>query len=128
MVFKKGESGNPAGRAKGKSTQATLTANRIIADVKQLAREASKDAIDTLISVMKNETAPVAARVTAAQAVLDRGWGRPSQTIEANVNVFDRMSDAELREFVSGGITRISPSDSYLELAPVEEGMREQPN
>jgi hypothetical protein len=30
-------------------------------------------------------------RLTAAIAVLDRGWGKPQQTVSANVSVFDQM-------------------------------------
>ncbi len=33
-----------------------------------------EDAIITLVEVMADQNAPVAARVTAAQAILDRGW------------------------------------------------------
>ena len=112
MVWKPGISGNPGGRPK------------VLHDVKQLAKEASKDAIDTLIKVMKNDQAPVAARVTAAQAILDRAWGKPSQTIEANINVFDRMSDEELVKFISSGAPGTSASDSCLELEAVKEGVR----
>jgi hypothetical protein len=39
---------------------------------------------------MANEKAPAAARVGAAVAILDRGWGKPTQAVEANVNIFDQ--------------------------------------
>jgi hypothetical protein len=32
---------------------------------------------------MEDKNAPPAARVSAASAILDRGWGKPNQTIEA---------------------------------------------
>jgi hypothetical protein len=40
---------------------------------------------------------PGSARIAAAIAILDRGWGKPTQAVEANVSVFDRMTDDEQR-------------------------------
>ena len=48
-----------------------------------------------LVSVMKDETAPAAARVTAAQAILDRGHGKATQTVEEEISVYDSLSLAE---------------------------------
>jgi hypothetical protein len=48
-----------------------------------------------LKGVMKDESKPAAARVGAAIAILDRGWGKPMQAVEANVSVFDQMTDDE---------------------------------
>ena len=66
-TFKPGVSGNPGGRP------------RVIGEVRDLAREHTVTAIDTLVSIMCNENAAAAARITAAQAILDRGYGKPSQ-------------------------------------------------
>jgi hypothetical protein len=46
---------------------------------------------------LRRAKAPPAARVGAATAILDRGWGKPQQQIDANVNFFDQMSDEEQR-------------------------------
>ena len=67
--FKKGQSGNPGGRPK------------VIAEVKELARAHTGEAIDTLVSIMANAKAAPAARVSAANALLDRGYGKPPQHI-----------------------------------------------
>ena len=67
--FKKGQSGNPGGRPK------------VIAEVKELAREHTGAAIETLVSIMSNPKAAPAARVSAANALLDRGYGKPPQHI-----------------------------------------------
>lgn len=64
----KGQSGNPGGRPKD-------------SELREAARAHTKDAIATLVSVMKNKKAPAAARVTAACALLDRGYGKPNQAI-----------------------------------------------
>jgi hypothetical protein len=67
--FKKGQSGNPGGRPK------------VIAAVKELARAHTGEAIETLASIMTNLKFAPAARVSAANALLDRGYGRPPQHI-----------------------------------------------
>jgi Family of unknown function (DUF5681) len=68
--FKKGQSGNPGGRP------------RAVGHVREIARQHTTAAVATLVSVMKNPKSP-AARVAAANAILDRGYGRPGlATIE----------------------------------------------
>jgi hypothetical protein len=72
--FKPGNRANPSGRPKA-----------IISLVK-LARAQTEDSIKTLVQVRDDTNAPAAARVGAANALLDRGWGKPAQTITQNVN------------------------------------------
>ena len=69
MRFQKGQSGNPGGRP------------AVIAEVRDLAREHTAAAIDTLAIIMNNTDAPPAARVAAANSILDRGYGKPVQDI-----------------------------------------------
>ena len=47
-----------------------------------LARTYTKAAIETLVGIMQDEQAPKPARVAAASAILDRGYGRPPQAVE----------------------------------------------
>jgi hypothetical protein len=96
--FRPGVSGNPDGRPKRPET---IEARRVIADVKAAARELTPVAMDTLKQVMKDPKAPAAARVGAATAVLDRGWGRPEQTVNANVSVFDQLNDEEQKALLA---------------------------
>ena len=49
------------------------------ADIRSLARAQTALAIRTLTGVCGSKAAPAAARVSAAQALLDRGWGRPAR-------------------------------------------------
>ncbi len=51
-------------------------------EIKSLARSHTETAIRTLVGVMNQGDAPAAARVSAAQALLDRGWGKPLQAVE----------------------------------------------
>ena len=68
--FEKGQSGNPGGRP------------REVAEVRELAQEHTPEAISTLVEIMKNKDSKDAARVAAATALLDRGYGRPGQSVE----------------------------------------------
>ena len=67
--FRKGQSGNPGGRPK------------VVAEVKELAREHTAEAIETLVSIMNDAKSAPAARVSAANSLLDRGYGKPPQHV-----------------------------------------------
>lgn len=54
-----------------------------LADVETLARAKTEAAINVLAVIMYRETASPFARVAAANAILDRGWGRPVQPLAA---------------------------------------------
>lgn len=76
MTFKKGQSGNPGGRAVRRTPDGKT--------LPQLAREHTEEALQTLVEVMRDKKAPPVARVTAADKVLNRGWGMAPQTITLN--------------------------------------------
>src|SRR4249920_355641 len=65
-----GETGNPGGRARERTLQ-------------DLCRLHTEEAVKTLIVAMHNPKE----RVPAAIAILDRGWGKPKQVIEAEGGV-----------------------------------------
>jgi hypothetical protein len=69
--------------------------------VKAAARELTLDAMNTLKGAMADPKAPWSAKITAAIAVLDRGWGKPEQTVSANVSVFDQMTDDEQKTMLA---------------------------
>jgi len=51
----------------------------------ELAREYTNDALDTLVDVMQSSQSD-SARIAAATAILDRGYGRPAKTKLLEVN------------------------------------------
>ncbi len=68
--FQPGTSGNPGGRPREDPS------------LRQLAKERSQEALEVLVTLMMNKKAPPSARITAACAVLDRGFGRPGSSLE----------------------------------------------
>jgi hypothetical protein len=69
-AWKPGQSGNPGGRPK------------VVAEIRELARQHGYDAIRRLVDLMGSKNENVAVR--ACEALLDRGYGRPLQGLELN--------------------------------------------
>src|SRR5262249_52848053 len=69
--FPKGVTGNAGGRPKAEL------------HIRELAREHTEQAIRALVEIMTGEDkhAPAIARVAAAEAILDRAWGKPVQMV-----------------------------------------------
>jgi hypothetical protein len=67
--FVKGQSGNPGGRPKE------------LKDVQSLARTKTLLAVQTLVEIAQNGKSE-SARVAAATALLDRGFGKPQQAMK----------------------------------------------
>ena len=77
----------------------------MLGDVQELARQKSPEAITTLANIMHDEKAPPAARVAAANALLDRGYGKPTQPISQTLAKVDpsTISDEELAAIAMNG-------------------------
>jgi Family of unknown function (DUF5681) len=67
--FRKGQSGNLAGRPKQP---------RSVKEVRQLARQHTVQMVEVLSRVALNPKSPPQARAAAASALLDRAWGKPA--------------------------------------------------
>ncbi len=101
MVFKKGQSGNPSGLPQKPES---IARRQMSKDVRDLCRAHTLDAVNALIEVVNTKTTPPAARVAAANSILDRGWGKAPVHIDATVSSFERMSDQELIAFITGRV------------------------
>lgn len=78
--FKPGQSGNPSGRPK------------VVAEVRDLARQYTPEAIHTLVSIMQDDDANPSARVAASNAILDRGYGKAQASLEITGNPVDEFT------------------------------------
>ena len=67
-----------AGRPKGSPNKAT-------ASIRDAAQAYTEDALRTLVEVMNDREQPGPARVGAANAILDRGYGKPKQEVDGSL-------------------------------------------
>ena len=52
-----------------------------LTEIRSLARGHTKTALNVLVGIMRSKDATAAARVSAANAILDRGWGKATQPV-----------------------------------------------
>jgi hypothetical protein len=58
-----------------------MTKPKSITEIRSLARSHTRTALNVLVGVMRSKDATAAAKVSAANAILDRGWGKAPQAI-----------------------------------------------
>ncbi len=91
-----------AGRPKGAKDKLTREAGASLAEI---AREHTESAISTLVQIAVSGESE-AARVSAANALLDRGYGKAPQSIEHTGEVSFRkaeeLSDDDLAKLATG--------------------------
>ena len=85
------QSGNPGGQS------------HKIREVAAAAREHTVEMLAVLVGIARDKAATASARVSAAQYVMDRAWGRPKEsvTITRDENFTD-LTDAELAAIARG--------------------------
>jgi hypothetical protein len=54
---------------------------KALTEIRSLARTHTRTAIRMLVNVMRDPKASAAAKVAAANSILDRGWGKATQPI-----------------------------------------------
>ncbi|WP_213769989.1 hypothetical protein [Bradyrhizobium sp. dw_78] len=60
--------------------------SKTLTEIRSLARSHTSTAINVLVAIMRSKDATAAARVSAANAILDRGWGKSTQVLEGTEN------------------------------------------
>jgi len=87
-MFVKGKSGNPSGRPK------------VVGEVQELARKQGPEAIKTLVAIMNDKKGVKQTRMAAACALLDRGYGRPMQSVMQMHAPLTELTNDELTDFI----------------------------
>jgi hypothetical protein len=52
-----------------------------VTEIRSLARSHTRTALNVLVGVMRSKDATATAKVSAANAILDRGWGKATQPV-----------------------------------------------
>ncbi len=89
-LWEKGQSGNPSGRRK------------VNVELRDLAMLHAVHAISALVECLSCENPSV--RVSAANSILDRGYGKPAQTVHKHVSrSVTNLTTDELMVIAAGG-------------------------
>jgi hypothetical protein len=87
--------------------------SKAAAQIKALARKHSRAAIKTLAAIMNQADGPATARVSAAQALLDRGWGKATQPLAGDEDGLPML--ARIERVIVDPIKNSSGEDDHPE-------------
>jgi hypothetical protein len=112
--FQPGQSGNPGGRPK------------LLAEVRDMARASTVEAIETIRRLMLDEKVAPATRLAAADALLDRGWGKAAaiQPSDLNRPAWRELPREVLDQIGRHRCSRGHTADSFLVEEREDGGLR----
>lgn len=93
----KGRSANPGGKPNLSPEEA---------DALAMAKQFAPDAIRALHEIATSKTASDKARVTAAEAIINRVYGKPKETVESTVKHERRSESDILAELIALGLVQ----------------------
>ena len=102
--FQKGVSGNPGGKPKDPN----VPRRRAVDDIRALARECGPEAIAKLRSILKDPKAPLQAVIMASNSLLDRGFGKPPQSVDVNASVTTTIARESARDIIARRLDSIA--------------------
>jgi hypothetical protein len=92
---------------------------KVLVEIRSLARSHTRTAIRVLVGIMRCKDATPAARVSAANAILDRGWGKATQPVENGsdgpIELFHRIERVIVHPEKGGGAGSRDSSPSHLQ-------------
>lgn len=68
---------------------------KAVTEIRSLARSHTRTALNVLVAVMRSTKATPPARVAAANAILDRGWGKPTQALSNDESALELIHRIE---------------------------------
>ncbi len=85
-------------------------------EIASLARAHTETVINMLISIVSREDAPPPSRIAAGTALLDRGWGKPTQSVDLHderppiTEILNRIVDPQDPDFEEYVLERMGPN------------------
>ena len=110
--WKRGQSGNPAGRKPEDKNH-----------VRNLAREHTEKAVSTLVRILETSRNDMA-RLRTAEALLARGWGQPVAHIETTSSLAEEIDKIKRRSVAGAGSADLTPAavvPLFPPIAPSDE-------
>jgi hypothetical protein len=100
MPWKPGQSGNPGGRAKDPVRQR----------IRELSGAHAEEALNIILGIARDETAPLPVRLNASNAILDRAVGRPATGIHfESDDVTETLLSLIAGNVASNPLNRVKP-------------------
>lgn len=96
--------------------------NKVVAsglDVSELAKSMTHEAVWALTRIMRSTKAANKDKVAAANALLDRGWGKPHKQVKVSGNVdhnhVSEMTNEELQKLIAPAVNKEDIIDAEFE-------------